>query len=150
MRNRFIVGTLTLVCLVYFILIALRGLALVFEGGLRNVAFGVAVMLIPVIAGALIVREIRFGYDAMRLGRTLTEEDGIPLATVERDEFGRIDRAAADVEWQRRKALVDQAPQDWRAWFLLAIAYDNARDRRQARVAARQAIALFKGRSNSR
>jgi Flp pilus assembly protein TadD len=57
-----------------------------------------------------------------------------------------VDRAAADIEWQRRKAIVEQSPDDWRAWFLLAVAYDNARDRKQARAAARHAIELFKQR----
>ena len=146
MRSRIIVGILTIVCLVYLVLIGVRGLELIFAGGIRNLVFGVGVLLIPILAGGLIFRELRFGYDTVQLGRTLAAEDGIPLDTVERDEFGRIDAAKADIEWQRRKALVDQAPDDWRAWFLLAVAYDNARDRKQARVAARQAIKLFKQR----
>lgn len=146
MRSRLVVGILTLVSLFYLVLIGLRGVGLIFEGGLRNVAFGSAVLCIPVIAGGLIIRELRFGYDMLLLGRTLSVEDGIPLDTVDRDAFGRVDVAAADIEWQRRKAIVDQAPEDWRAWFLLAVAYDNARDRKQARTAARQAITLFKRR----
>lgn len=144
MRTRIVVGVLTLVALVYLVLIGVRGIALVLEGGARNTVFGLAVLLIPAFAGSLIVREIRFGLDTVRLGRALATEDGIPIDTVDRDEFGRIDPVAADIEWQRRKAIVDQAPNDWRAWFLLAVAYDNARDRKQARTAARQAIALFK------
>lgn len=146
MRSRIIVSILTLVSLFYLVLIGIRGIGLIAEGGIRNIAFGFAVLLIPIIAGGLIVREIRFGYDTVKLGRALSEEDGIPLDTVDRDEFGRVDKAAADIEWQRRKLLVDQSPDDWRAWFLLAVAYDNARDRKQARTAARQAIALFKRR----
>lgn len=146
MRSRIIVGILTIVCLVYLVLIGVRGIELIFAGGSRNFVFGIGVLLIPLLAGGLIIRELRFGYDTVQLGRTLAAEDGIPLDTAERDEFGRIDQAKADIEWQRRKALVDQAPDDWRAWFLLAIAYDNARDRKQARVAARQAIKLFKRR----
>jgi len=145
-RSRIIVGILTLVSLFYLVLIGIRGIGLIVEGGFRNIAFGIAVLLIPAIAGGLIVREIRFGYDTVQLGRTLSAEDGIPLDTVERDEFGRVDRAAADIEWQRRKAIVEQSPDDWRAWFLLAVAYDNARDRKQARAAARHAIELFKQR----
>ena len=144
MRSRLVVGILTLVCLFYLVLIAARGIALIVEGGLRNVVFGLAVLLIPAIAGALIIREIRFGYDTVLMGRTLSAEDGIPLDTVERDAHGRVDQTAADIEWQRRRALVDQSPDDWRAWFLLAVAYDNARDRKQARIAAREAIRLFK------
>ena len=146
MRSRIIVGILTVVSLVYLVLIGVRGIELIFAGGLRNIVFGLGVLLIPILAGGLILRELRFGYDTVQLGRTLAAEDGIPLDTVERDEFGRIDQAVADAEWQRRKMIVEQAPDDWRAWFLLAIAYDNARDRKQARVAARKAIALYRRR----
>lgn len=146
MRSRIIVGILTVVSLVYLVLIGVRGIELIFAGGLRNIAFGFGVLLIPILAGGLILRELRFGYDTVQLGRTLAAEDGIPLDTVERDEFGRVDQAVADAEWQRRKMIVEQAPDDWRAWFLLAIAYDNARDRKQARVAARKAIALYRRR----
>ena len=146
MRSRIIVGILTVVSLVYLVLIGVRGIELIFAGGLRNIVFGLGVLLIPILAGGLILRELRFGYETVQLGRTLAAEDGIPLDTVERDEFGRIDQAVADAEWQRRKMIVEQAPDDWRAWFLLAIAYDNARDRKQARVAARKAIALYRRR----
>ena len=146
MKSRIVVGILTIVCLVYLVLIGVRGIELIVAGGTRNLVFGVGVLLIPILVGGLIARELRFGYGTVQLGRTLAAEDGIPLDTVERDEFGRIDQAKADIEWQRRKALVEQAPNDWRAWFLLAVAYDNARDRKQARVAARQAIKLFKQR----
>lgn len=146
MKSRIVVGILTIVCLVYLVLIGVRGIELIFAGGSRNLIFGIGVLLIPILVGGLIARELRFGYDTVQLGRTLAAEDGIPLDTVERDEFGRVDQAKADIEWQRRKALVDQAPSDWRAWFLLAVAYDNARDRKQARVAAREAIRLFKQR----
>jgi hypothetical protein len=79
-RSRIIVGILTLVSLFYLVLIGIRGIGLIVEGGFRNIAFGIAVLLIPAIAGGLIVREIRFGYDTVQLGRTLSAEDGIPLA----------------------------------------------------------------------
>lgn len=144
MRSRVVVGILTLVCLFYLVLIGVRGIELMTAGGARNIVFGLAVLLIPLLVGVLIARELRFGFDTVQLGKTLSAEDGIPLDTVERDELGRVDRAAADIEWQRRKAIVDQAPEDWRAWFLLAVAYDNARDRKQARAAAREAIRLYR------
>lgn len=146
MRSRVIVGILTIVSLVYLVILGIYGIQLMFAGGLRNIVFGLGVLLIPILAGGLILRELRFGYDTVQLGRTLATEDGIPLDTVERDQFGRVDQAIADAEWQRRKMIVEQAPDDWRAWFLLAVAYDNARDRKQARMAARKAIALYRNR----
>jgi Flp pilus assembly protein TadD len=37
---------------------------------------------------------------------------------------------------------VEDAPDDWRTWFRLGIAYDDAGDRRRAREAMRRAISL--------
>lgn len=144
MKTKVIVAVLTFASFVYMVLITTRGLNLINEGGLGNIVFGIAVIAIPVLAGALIVREIQFGVGVQRMGRTLVERDGVPFDTLPRDEMGRIDKAAADIEWQRRKALVEQAPNDWQAWFLLAVAYDNAKDRKRARATMRRALTLFK------
>jgi Flp pilus assembly protein TadD len=37
---------------------------------------------------------------------------------------------------------VQEAPDDWRAWYRLAIGYDDARDRKRARSAMREAVRL--------
>lgn len=144
MRTRiFVVAMVLAVALYGFMLISL-GVVLLRGGSLIQALFGLGLLAIPGLGFLAVIREVRFGVESARLARTLSENDGVPLDTVARDEQGRIDPIAADIEWQRRKALVDQAPQDWRAWFLLGIAYDNARDRKQARAAIRRAIELFK------
>lgn len=38
---------------------------------------------------------------------------------------------------------VERQPSDWRAWFRLGLAYQDAGDRRRARKAMRQAGTLF-------
>jgi Flp pilus assembly protein TadD len=53
---------------------------------------------------------------------------------------GRVDRAAADARFAERRAEVEAAPDDWRRWYRLALAYDDAGDRRRARAAMRTAI----------
>lgn len=141
MKGRFVAGVMTLGVVLYAIILVNWGLAVMRSGGLLQTLFGLGILAIPALGVLAVARELRFGVASSRLARTLVEQDGIPLDTVERDEQGRIDPVAADIEWQRRKALVDQAPDDWRAWFLLGIAYDNARDRKQARAAIRKAIA---------
>ncbi len=40
------------------------------------------------------------------------------------------------------QAETEAAPEDWRTWYRLALAYDAAGDRRRARWATRQAIKL--------
>ena len=144
MKGRFIAGVMSVGVILYGVILVSWGIAVIRSGGPVQVLLGLGILAIPVLGVLAVVRELRFGVESARLARTLVEQDGVPLDTVARDENGRIDAAAAEIEWQRRKALVDQAPGDWRAWFLLGIAYDNARDRKQARAAIRKAITLFK------
>ena len=144
MKGRFIAGVMSIGVILYGVILMSWGIAVIRSGGLVHVLLGLGILAVPVLGVLAVVREIRFGVESSRLARTIVEQDGVPLDTVARDASGRIDAAAADIEWQRRKALADQAPEDWRAWFLLGIAYDNARDRKQARAAIRKAITLFK------
>lgn len=146
MKGRFIAGVMSIGVVLYALILANWAIAVIRSGGVLATLLGLGILAIPVLGLLAVAREVRFGVQSSRLARTLVEQDGVPLDTVARDESGRIDPVAADIEWQRRKALVDQAPEDWRAWFLLGIAYDNARDRKQARAAVRKAISLYRTR----
>lgn len=144
MRARFFAAVMAVGVVLYGVILASWGVAVIRSGGVVATLLGLGILAIPVLSALAVVREIRFGVESARLARTIAEQDGVPLDTLERDAHGRIDPTSADIEWQRRKAIVDNAPEDWRAWFLLGIAYDNARDRKQARAAIRRAIALHK------
>lgn len=143
MRARLTVLVLVLAVVFYVGTLLVMALAFLAAGGVATV-LGFGILAVLVVSLVAVARELRFGVESTRLARLITEGDGVPLDTVQRDADGRIDPAAAELEWQRRRALVDGAPDDWRAWFLLGIAYDNARDRKQARNAIRRAIALEK------
>ena len=145
MRSRLVVGVLLFVVAFYALALLGMGAAFMAAGGL-GIIMGLGLYAVLVASVWAVVREVRFGVQSMRLARTLTEEDGVPLDTVARDELGRPDPLAAELEWQRRKGIVDNAPDDWRAWFMLGIAYDNARDRKQGRAAVREAIRLYRQR----
>ena len=54
----------------------------------------------------------------------------------------RVDRGAADAQFQQMREQTEARPDDWRSWFRLALAYDAAGDRTRAREAARHALAL--------
>ena len=142
MKSRIFAGVMVIAVLLYGVMLASWGIAVLRSGGPLQIAFGLAILAIPALGVLAVFREIRFGVESSRLARRLVEQDGIPLDTVERDEQGRIVPGAAEIEWQRRHAIVESAPEDWRAWFLLGIAYDNARDRKQARAAVRRAVEL--------
>lgn len=106
------------------------------------VGIGVALLVLPVLGAGFIVAEIVFGVRAERLARTLEAEGGLPSETVPVAASGRIDRAAANALFPGYRAAVENAPDDWRAWFRLALAYDASGDRRRARWATRQAIRI--------
>ena len=145
MSNRIVLGVLLLAVTFYVAMLTIMGVAFIAGGGI-GIALGIGTLALMATSVWAVVRELRFGVESTRLAREIVERDGVPLDTVPRDAEGRIDASAAEIEWQRRKALVDAAPDDWRAWFLLGVAYDNAHDRRQARAAIRRAIALQRGR----
>ncbi|TXK20065.1 hypothetical protein FVQ89_08170 [Homoserinibacter sp. GY 40078] len=105
------------------------------------IGIGVALLVLPLIGGAFIAAEIVFGIRAERLARTLEAEGGLPDEELPARVSGRVDRGAADAAFPAFRAAVDAAPDDWRGWFRLALAYDAAGDRRRARWATREAIA---------
>lgn len=135
---------LSAVLAVYLVLVGYRGVLLIAHGGIVATLLGIGVLLLPVVGVVLLVREIRFGRAAERLGRELDEQGGLPTEELPRRPSGRIDRDAADVLFARRQAETEKAPHDWRAWYRLAAAYGDAGDSTRGRRALRHAIDLHR------
>jgi cytochrome c-type biogenesis protein CcmH/NrfG len=83
---------------------------------------------------------VRFGLATQRLGERLDSEGAEPEPELPLLASGRVDRAAADALFAQRRSTVESAPDDWRGWYRLALAYDVAGDRGRARSAMRTAI----------
>ena len=118
-----------------------RAYDLVTTGTARGALLGTGVVLLVIVGGLLVAGEVRLAAASQRLGERLfaegfVEED-LPVL-----RSGRVERDAADALFARRKAEVEASPEDWRAWFLLASAYDMARDPQRGRRAMRKAVAL--------
>ena len=118
----------------YVALSAYRGWQLASDGGIVALVLGASVLAVAAIGFWIIYREIRFGLDAQALGHALGEEGGLPEA-LPRLPSGRPDRDAADREYELRKGEVEQAPDDWRCWYRLALAYGDAGDSKRGRAA---------------
>jgi hypothetical protein len=107
---------------------------------------GVVLGLGLLILGALgvwgLIRELLFGVRAERLARRLEGEDGLPKEVLDSRASGRPLREEADALFPGYAAEVDAQPASWRAWYRLGLAYDASGDRKRARGAIRQAIAL--------
>ncbi|HWI32184.1 MAG TPA: hypothetical protein VNT50_11890 [Microbacterium sp.] len=145
MSARIGVAVMAALLALYIVLVAQRGWLLLTSGDAIGIAMGVALFVLPVIAGWALVRELMFGRGAERLGARLETEGGMPAEQVAVRPSGRVLRDEADELFPSYRAAVESAPDDWRAWYRLGLAYDAAGDRRRARSAIRQAIRLESG-----
>ncbi|MFI9229896.1 hypothetical protein [Streptomyces rimosus] len=145
MRAKITYCALAAVLVVYFVLVGSRGVLLIEQGTVLTVAFGVAVLILPFIGLWFLWHTTQFARKAGRLARELEAEGGLPVDELKRTPGGRIDRDSADEVFDRRRAETERAPEDWRTWFRLAVAYHDARDTPRARKAMQRAIALHDG-----
>ncbi|MCQ6552481.1 hypothetical protein NPS70_04610 [Streptomyces sp. C10-9-1] len=146
MRAKITYAVTAAVLVVYFVLAGGRGVVLIRHGTPLTVAFGVAVLVIPLIGVWFLWKNTQFVRRANRLAAELEAEGGLPVDELVRTAGGRIDRDSADAVFARRKAETEDSPDDWRCWFRLAVAYHDARDTPRARRAMQRAIALHGGR----
>lgn len=126
MKARWVAALLTLALAYYVVLTAARAVDLL---GDRRWAFrglGAGLLLVAVVGVVLVAGEVRLGLASQRLGRAVGD---------------------VDPDFDAAKAAVEAAPEDWRAWYRLAVAYDAGRDPRRGRAALRRAIALERGRA---
>jgi hypothetical protein len=145
MNARTVSWALAAACGFYLLFIAQRAWVLLTSGELVAAVLGIALLVLPVIGVWVVVRELQFGRRTAQLGREMESLGVLPVDDLPRRPSGRVEREAADVRFAERQREVEQAPDDWTAWFRLAIAYDDAGDRRRAREAMRTAIARHDG-----
>lgn len=124
--------------------LALSGVRLVTSGDLVLTGIGIGVLLLVTVGVLLVLGEVRLGAQSARLAKALEAEGGLPYDPpgITRLASGRLEKADADRVFELRRAEVEAAPEDWRAWWRLAAAYGEARDARRGRRAMRKAVAL--------
>ncbi|GAA4146015.1 hypothetical protein [Leifsonia shinshuensis] len=144
MRNRLAAIVMALILLVYLVLVVQRAVLLIASGQPVGIAMGVALILLPFVAAWAIGRELLFGARTEKLVKLMAAEGTLPVDDLPHRASGRPLRDAADAEFPQYKAEVEAAPESWRAWFRLGLAYDASGDRRRARAALRQAIGLYR------
>lgn len=142
MKVRVAVAVMTVLLLMYVVLAGQRAIVLLGSGETIGVVMGVALLVLPLLALWAIGRELWFGVRAQQLGERLDAEGGLPGEDLPVRPSGRIERADGDALFPRYRADVEAHPDDWRARYRLALAYDAAGDRRRARDAVRTAVRL--------
>ena len=145
-RHRAKVGVaLVSLLLVFWLIIALqRSVILLTDPDPVAKALGLAYLLLPLIGGWAMIRELLFGIQTSKMASELDAEGGLPIDDLPRTPAGRIVRSAADERFPEYQAEVEAAPDDWRGWFRLSCAYDAAGDRTRARRSMRTAGKLYK------
>ncbi|WP_156162227.1 hypothetical protein [Demequina iriomotensis] len=105
---------------------------------------GVLVLVIPVIALWYLVNEWRLGITVQRMASRLEAQDRLPRHDGARTAGGRLTEEAALDVYEVARRGVEMSPEDWAAWFHLAFAYDEVKEKAEARKALRHAAALFR------
>jgi len=144
MKGRIAVIVMTLLLVFYLVLVGWRAVLFVQSGDPVGILIGVALIVLPIIGAWALVREISFGIRCERLVKQLDAEGELPVNDLPSRPSGRPFREAADAQFPQYREAVDAAPEDWRAWFRLGLAYDASGDRRRARSALRTAMSLEK------
>jgi len=145
-RPRLLIGFLCLALLFYFALLTRTALALFRTGTPSAIALGLGVLLLPMVGAWAVIATLRSGMAMGRLARRAADE-GVELdvSDLPRMPSGRIRRDAADALFETVRTDAEARPDDWRAWYRLARAYDYAGDRARARETMRRAVELESG-----
>ena len=101
-----------------------------------------ALVVLPLLGAWGLVLEMRFAMRSQKLTMALEREGLLPTEDFPTTVSGRPDRDAAEKVFPEYQKEVEEDPTSWRAWVRLGLAYDACGDRRRARWAVRQAIAL--------
>ena len=150
MRARLVAWLMAAAMSVYLVFAVWRAVLLIGDGEPVPILLGLAVLALPLLGVWVLWRELAFGFATQRLGRELGQLQGLPVDDLPRTPSGRVDKAAADARFGVYAEQVEADPDDWQAWYRLAIGYDDARDRKRARNAMRTAIRLHDNLSRRR
>ncbi len=130
-----------------FLVIVATGVQLMSTGNGLAIGIGICAEVLVVLGVWFLWKTFRFGRRSGALARELEAEGALPVDELARSAGGRIDRDSADSVFARRQAETESSPEDWRAWFRLAVAYADARDTPRARKAMQHAIRLHDARA---
>ncbi|BDZ50153.1 hypothetical protein GCM10025867_23940 [Frondihabitans sucicola] len=142
MKGRIAAIVMCALLVLYLVLVGQRAVLFVQTGVPIAIVLGIALIVLPIIGVFALVAEIRFGIVTESIVKQLEAEGELPVDDVPRRASGRYEREAADAAFPQYATAVKEAPDDWRAWFRLGLAYDACGDRRRARGAIRRSFRL--------
>ncbi|MGA0857578.1 MAG: hypothetical protein ACO3XJ_03410 [Candidatus Nanopelagicales bacterium] len=144
MKTKILLITIVVLSLGYLSLSIVRAIQISSYEDFSAVLWQIGIVLIAGISFGLIVREILFGIQMQKLARLMNQEQMLLPDTLSKLPSGRTERTEADARFSVIQEEVERQPENWRGWFRLGLAYDEAGDRRRARASMRHSLRLFK------
>lgn len=121
MKTRSVAFLLTAALVFYFVVLGERAIIMIRDGRPAFVLLGIGVLLLPIVGAWTTWRELQLGFASQRLGQQVGD---------------------GEVDFDSAKRAVEASPEDWRAWYRLAMAYGAERDTKNGRAAMKQAVEL--------
>lgn len=143
MITKVVVGLLVVAVVVYMVIVGTRGIQLIASGNPVGIILGSSVLVLPATGCYVLWRELQFGTRSAELAEDLQAQGQWPTEVLPTRPSGRPRRDAADEVFQVRRLDAERAPDDWRVWYRLGLAYEDSGDRKRARKAIRHSIALY-------
>ena len=131
---------MAILVLLYVVLLGQQGYLFLIQDNLVSKIIGLSILVLPFFGFWGILRELRFGLQVEKLGKTLEDEKGWPSFEFSLRPSGRAVKSEALLEFEKFKVAAEQDPSNWRKWFALGLIYDACGDRKRARMAMRKAI----------
>jgi hypothetical protein len=131
---------MAILVLLYVALLGRQGYLFLMQDNLVSKAIGLSILVLPFFGFWGILRELRFGLQVEKLGKTLEDEKGWPSFEFSLRPSGRAVKSEALLEFEKFRVAAEQDPSNWRKWFALGLIYDACGDRKRARMAMRKAI----------
>jgi hypothetical protein len=131
-----IVFILTVVLFVYLGFAFSRGIDLLKTDNGAVKLLGFCVLILPLLGGWLVIREVRFGFKSSQMGNQVSDvllpQREIKPRSPEADEY--LEAAVA-----RTKDAQDV----WQNWFCVALGYDLVGERKLARESMQYSVELY-------
>lgn len=135
---------MTVILSLYVVFVANFAWAMITTDAWQARVFGVAMMVLPLIAGWYLIVEWRLGMTVQKMARELQEREELPRFEGEVTTSGRLTPEAAHLAYENAKDRAEQDPDSWESWFSVAYAYEENRDRSMARKSLRHAADLYR------
>ena len=135
----------TVLAAIYLVVVFQMAWGFLVSGEPIAIVMGAVLLLFPVLGVIVVARDLQFTRRGNELLERMAAAGELPDDTLPKRPSGRYVREDADADFETWKRGVEEAPDDYRSWVRLALAYRAAGDTPRARTAMRRAIDLDRG-----